>query len=84
MKLSIKESSKTLKQDEIIKAYERLFSSRDGAVVLEDLASLSGMYRSNFVQNNKEHTFFLEGQRSLFLYICSQLSKDEVSNIKGS
>lgn len=40
------------------------------------------MYRTNFVQNSGEHTAFLEGQRALFLYICSQL-EDISDNIEG-
>ena len=76
------ELPKQLLREQLRKIYQRTFESKDGKVILEDLANVSGMYRINFVQNNSEHTAFLEGQRALFLYICSQLEED-VSNIEG-
>jgi hypothetical protein len=64
------------------KIYSRIFSSNDGKIIIEDLANVSGMYRSNFIQNNNDYTCFLEGQRALFLYICSNL-ENEIENIEG-
>ena len=64
------------------KIYCRTFSSNDGKMILEDLATTCGMYRSNFVQGSTEYTSFLEGQRSLFLYICAQLA-EKMNNIEG-
>lgn len=66
------------------KAYKEIFTSKAGKMVLDDLASISGMYRTNFVQNNMYHTSFLEGQRSLFLYICSHLTDRQNVNIRGN
>ncbi|MGX6959873.1 MAG: hypothetical protein ACIPMY_01170, partial [Rickettsia endosymbiont of Pentastiridius leporinus] len=63
--------------------YSRTFTSKDGIMILEDLASMSGMYRSNFVIDNDRHTAFLEGQRALFLYICSKL-ENNISNVEGN
>ncbi len=80
------EASQTEKRlfdkDELHKIYCRTFSSNDGKMILEDLATTCGMYRSNFVQGSSEYTSFLEGQRSLFLYICSQLA-EKINNIEG-
>nr|WP_253308263.1 hypothetical protein [Rickettsia endosymbiont of Ceutorhynchus assimilis] len=71
------------KANDLIKIYSRIFTSNDGKMILEDLANMSGMYRSNFIVDNDRHTAYLEGQRSLFLYICSQL-ENNVNNIEGN
>ncbi|MGX6959678.1 MAG: hypothetical protein ACIPMY_00070 [Rickettsia endosymbiont of Pentastiridius leporinus] len=68
---------------DLAEIYSRTFTSKDGIMILEDLASMSGMYRSNFVIDNDKHTAFLEGQRALFLYICSKL-ENNVSNMEGN
>ena len=67
---------------ELRQIYLRTFSSKDGKLILEDLANISGMYRTNFTQGNSDYTSFLEGHRALFLHICSQL-EDDVNNIEG-
>ena len=82
MRLLIEPASPLPKREDLAKIYARVFNTKDGKMILEDLASFSGMFRSNFVQNSSHHTAYLEGQRSLFLYICSQL-EEEVNNIEG-
>ncbi|WP_341754395.1 hypothetical protein [Candidatus Tisiphia endosymbiont of Dioctria rufipes] len=86
MKISINSSSSNVLTKEQLKSiYCKLFSGEDGKIVLEDLAQLSGVYRSNFVRQESDYTAFLEGHRSLFLYICSQASRDDgVNNIDGA
>jgi len=83
MKLS--SSPSNLRTKEQLKSiYCKLFSGEDGKIILEDLAQMSGIYRSNFVRQESEYTAFLEGHRALFLYICSQASEDDgVDNIEG-
>ncbi|WP_375330759.1 hypothetical protein [Candidatus Tisiphia endosymbiont of Oplodontha viridula] len=83
MKLS--SSPSNLRTKEQLKSiYCKLFSGEDGKIILEDLAQMSGIYRSNFVRQESDYTAFLEGHRSLFLYICSQVSEDDgVDNIEG-
>jgi len=71
------------KAKDLAQIYIRTFTSKDGIIILEDLANISGMYRSNFVIDNDRHTAYLEGQRALFLYICSQL-ENNISNMEGS
>ncbi|BFD46059.1 MAG: hypothetical protein DMENIID0002_07050 [Rickettsia endosymbiont of Sergentomyia squamirostris] len=62
----------------------KIFSGEDGKIVLEDLAHMSGVYRSNFIRQESNYTAFNEGMRALFLYICSQASRDDgVDNIEG-
>jgi hypothetical protein len=63
----------------------QLFSGENARIVLEDLAYISGVYRSNFMRQESNYTAFNEGMRALFLYICSQASKDDgVDNIEGN
>jgi hypothetical protein len=48
------------------------------------LAQLSGVYRSNFLQESN-YTASNEGMRVLFLYICLQASRDDgVDDIEGN
>ncbi|WP_341747404.1 hypothetical protein [Candidatus Tisiphia endosymbiont of Dascillus cervinus] len=90
MKLSINseatQSPPTIVTKEQLKSiYLQIFSGEDGKIILEDLAQMSGIYRSNFVRQESEYTAFLEGHRALFLYICSQASEDDgVDNIDGA
>lgn len=74
---------KKLDKADLAKVYARVFSCNDGKIVLEDLANMSGMYRSNFVPNNSDYTSFLEGHRALFLYICGYLEEEQIDNIEG-
>jgi hypothetical protein len=89
MKLSInsaanQSSPPLLTKEQLKSIYLKLFSGEDGKIVLEDLAQVAGIYRSNFIRQESDYTAFLEGHRALFLYICSQASKDEeVNNIEG-
>ncbi|WP_341758138.1 hypothetical protein [Candidatus Tisiphia endosymbiont of Ditula angustiorana] len=88
MKLSINSSAtpsppSILTKEQLKSIYLQIFSGEDGRIVLEDLAQLSGVYRSNFLQESN-YTAFNEGMRALFLYICSQASEDDgVDNIEG-
>ncbi|MDR0774454.1 hypothetical protein [Candidatus Tisiphia endosymbiont of Parasteatoda lunata] len=89
MKLSINCSaisqSSSLTKEQLKSIYCKLFNGEDGKIVLEDLAQVSGVYRSNFIRQESDYTAFLEGQRALLLYICSQASRDEgVNNIDGA
>ncbi len=86
MKLSINSPPTNLLTKEQLKSiYCKLFSGEDGKIILEDLAQMSGIYRSNFVRQESDYTAFLEGHRALFLYICSQTSEDdEINNIDGA
>ena len=86
MRLSINHDeakSPALTHEELKQIYLKTFSAKDGKIILEDLANVSGMHRSNFVKDSSDYTAFLEGQRSLFLYICSQLEEDVNNNIEG-
>ena len=73
-----------LTRENLRQIYLRTFSTKDGKLILEDLANISGMYRTNFVKDSSDYSSFLEGHRALFLYICSQLENDLNSNMKGN
>lgn len=77
------EKEKQISKEDLSQIYTRIFTSNDGKIVLEDLANMSGMYRTNFACNNSDYTRFLEGQRALFLYICSQVEGEKIDNIEG-
>ncbi|WP_341757147.1 MULTISPECIES: hypothetical protein [unclassified Candidatus Tisiphia] len=66
MKLSINSSSppNLLTKEQLKSIYCKLFSGEDGKIILEDLAQMSGIYRSNFVRQESEYTAFLEGYLS--------------------
>ena len=74
-----------LKKEQLKAIYQKIFSTEDGRIVLEDLAEVSGVYRSNFIRQESDYTAFLEGHRALFLYICSLASEenDGIENIEG-
>jgi len=76
------EKDTQITSEELKKIYAGIFTSNDGKIVLQDLANMSGMYRTNFTHNSSDHTAFFEGQRALFLYICSHL-EDNTKNIEG-
>ncbi|MDD9335300.1 hypothetical protein [Candidatus Tisiphia endosymbiont of Metellina segmentata] len=89
MKLSINSEATPspptiLTKEQLKSIYLKIFSGEDGKIVLEDLAHMSGVYRSNFIRQESNYTAFNEGMRALFLYICSQASEDDgVDNIEG-
>ncbi|MFP3017582.1 MAG: hypothetical protein ACEY3E_01430, partial [Candidatus Tisiphia sp.] len=43
----------------------QLFSGENARIVLEDLAYISGVYRSNFMRQESNYTVFNEGMREL-------------------
>ncbi|WP_425363154.1 hypothetical protein [Candidatus Tisiphia endosymbiont of Hybos culiciformis] len=67
MKLLINSSSppNLLTKEQLRSIYCKLFSGEDGKMVLEDLAQMSGIYRSNFVRQESDYTAFLEGYLSV-------------------
>lgn len=72
-----------LTRENLRQIYLRTFSTKDGKLILEDLANISGMYRTNFVKDSSDYSSFLEGHRALFLYICSQLEDNLNNNMEG-
>ena len=73
-----------LTRENLRQIYLRTFSTKDGKLILEDLANISGMYRTNFVKDSSDYSSFLEGHRALFLYICSQIEDNLNNNMEGN
>ena len=83
MKLEFKQSLKNFDIEVLKRAYKKVFTGEEGGMILENLAEVSGMYNSNYSRGEMDFTSFKEGQRALFLYICSYLREEKVKNIDG-
>ena len=63
--------------DQLKSAYKSTFETPAGKIILDDLSIKCGIFRSNFTDPNQ--MYFLEGQKNLFLYICSYLQETQES-----
>jgi len=66
-------NSKDLKQLEI--AYKQTFSSDTGKEVLEDLKKRCSFYSTSHIKGDSHESAFLEGTRSVILFINNMLNK---------
>jgi len=66
-------NSKDLKQLEI--AYKQTFSSDTGKEVLEDLKKRCSFYNTTHIKGDSHESAFLEGTRSVILFINNMLNK---------
>ncbi|MFP3018723.1 MAG: hypothetical protein ACEY3E_07660 [Candidatus Tisiphia sp.] len=65
-----------LTKEQLKSIYCKLFSGEDGKIILEDLAQMSGIYRSNFVRQESDYTAFLEGYLSFVpIYILADFRR---------
>jgi hypothetical protein len=64
---------------ELTKAYQRVFKSKDGETILEDLEKRCNVNNTSFSENPHE-TSFREGQRQVVLFIKSILNKNLKEN----
>lgn len=58
-----------LESTKVLRAYDRVFSSPEGKMVLEDICKMGGLGRSSFCPLNPQKTFVNEGARNLTLAI---------------
>ena len=65
--------SKELKQLEL--AYKQIFSSDMGKLVLEDLKKRCSFYSTSHIKGDSHESAFLEGTRSVVLFINNMLTK---------
>jgi hypothetical protein len=65
---------------EKVGAYQRVFSSEDGKIVLDDLMSFCGVDRPSFDVNNVNATFLNEGARTVGLRIQYYKNDEGVTN----
>ena len=64
------------KRGEIIAAYQKLFDSREGKLVLQDLVKAGHIDIPSFAPDNQYMTAFREGERSIVLRIIKTINKD--------
>ena len=68
-------SNKRLK--DLIKHYKIVFGSDDGKQVMSDLEKRCHYNVSTFSKDSSNETAFMEGQRSVLLFIKAMISKKE-------
>tara|TARA_B100000795_G_scaffold5468_1_gene3970 strand:+ start:543 stop:764 length:222 start_codon:yes stop_codon:yes gene_type:complete len=65
--------SKELKQLEL--NYKQIFNSTEGKEVLEDLKKRCSFYSTSHIKGDSHESAFLEGTRSVVLFINNMLNK---------
>jgi hypothetical protein len=75
---SIKQFEKQIK--ELREAYKKIFESDDGKVVIKDLEKRCHFMSTTNVKGDSHESAYMEGQRSVLLFIKSMLQND---NEKG-
>jgi len=65
---------------EIKEAYKMIFDSDDGKIVLSDLEKRCHFWSTTNVKGDSHESAYMEGQRSVLLFIKSMLQND---NTKG-
>ena len=75
-----KEQQKTIdlrqaKQKELALAFQSLFASENGKLVLSELSRMCNENKPTYVDQNPNGSAYREGQRSIILGIRSQLNK---------
>lgn len=63
------------RQDSLVSAYQKVFDTEDGKVVLLDLMRTHWMLSSTYVKEPTDMSF-REGERNVVLRICSLLKLD--------
>ena len=65
---------------EIKEAYKMIFDSDDGKIVLSDLEKRCHFWSTTNIKGDSHESAYMEGQRSVLLFIKSMLQDD---NTKG-
>tara|TARA_R110002126_G_scaffold157128_1_gene304633 strand:+ start:90 stop:311 length:222 start_codon:yes stop_codon:yes gene_type:complete len=56
-------------------AYKQIFESETGKIVLEDLKKRCSFYTTSHIKGDSHESAFLEGTRSVILFINNMLNK---------
>ena len=72
----MKQNESSNKVIELIKSYKIVFSSDEGKKVIEDLEKRCHEYVTTHDKNNSHETAFLEGQRSVLIFMKSMINKN--------
>ena len=73
-------------QEELVRAYKRFAESRDGQLILLDLARYGNVLNSSYAPGDSGQTLFNEGQRDVYLHIMSMAGVSDdalVAMLKG-
>ena len=70
------------KRKDIVRSYQKVFSTEDGQVVLHDMMKVFKFYETSACPDANE-TFFNEGQRSVVLSILGVLKVDSEKYTKN-
>ena len=85
MKIVLGKASDNMDNQKLINAYKKLFMSEHGSIVLDHLATLSGLFEVNYEQKNSQRQAFCEGRRSLMLEIIQMTEHDNnLVNYEGN
>ena len=57
-------------------AYQRVFSSKDGKIVLQDLAEICRITQTTFVPGDAQAIYINEGCRAVFLAIAQKINME--------
>ncbi len=71
------------KKSKIINAYNDVFNSDDGQVILKDLANYCCFNHSSFISQDSHLTAFNEGARDAFLHILELTNINPQSLLKA-
>jgi hypothetical protein len=63
-------------QEKLVTNYKNLFNCPNGQIVLYDLETRFGMFKTSFVAKDAYGTAFNEGQRSVMLFILDMMNKN--------
>ena len=72
----MKQNDSNKKVIELIKSYKIVFSSDDGKKIIEDLEKRCHEFVTTHDKNNSHETAFLEGQRSVLIFMKSMINKN--------
>ena len=69
-------SERLAKQMDLSKAFQSLFESENGKLVLSELSRMCNENKPTYVDQNPNGSAYKEGQRSVILGIRNQLNKE--------
>ena len=62
--------------EDLVKAYQRVFNTEDGKVVLTDLMKFSKLIEPAFVQGDEQSSIYFEGMRRVGIRILNFINID--------
>ena len=72
----MKQNDSNQKVIELIKSYKIVFESDEGKKIIEDLEKRCHEFVTTHDKNNSHETAFLEGQRSVLIFMKGMINKN--------